>query len=194
MGRFFCFPQFFPTFQPGPDPNQFWKPPESLRAQRLKKFNLAWNSQSRLKISISIEIFNLALQNFPQKIGPWWVARLKFSISLESFKILNFFNLWALGDYDRPDQLQRLRMPDLENSRKSSRKRCRVGPRQVPGKQPKNSRKKTPEACKTTVFQLFGCPSGCFFWLFSRHFAQGPLATFFGCFLAVFKVRRSGPL
>ena len=26
----------------------------------------------------------------------WWVARLKFSISLENFKILNFFEIWAL--------------------------------------------------------------------------------------------------
>ena len=52
--------------------------------------------QSWLKFSISLEMFNLDLQNFPQKIGPWWVARLKFSISLENFKILIFFNLWAL--------------------------------------------------------------------------------------------------
>ena len=35
-------------------------------------------------------------ENSPQKIGVWWVARLKVSISLENFKILNFFNLWAL--------------------------------------------------------------------------------------------------
>ena len=52
---------------------------ETLRAQRLKK---NW---------ISLEIFNLAwkinpdLLNFPQKIGVWWVARLKCSISLENF-------------------------------------------------------------------------------------------------------------
>ena len=38
------------------------------------------------KISISLEIFNLDLQNSPQeKIGVWWVARLKSSISLENF-------------------------------------------------------------------------------------------------------------
>ena len=58
--------------------------------------------QDRLKFSIllensrSLEIFNPDLQNSPQKIGVWWVARLKISSSLEIFKILNFFNLWAL--------------------------------------------------------------------------------------------------
>ena len=36
-------------------------------------------------MSISIEIFNLVIQNSPQKIGVWWVARLKFSISFENF-------------------------------------------------------------------------------------------------------------
>ena len=49
-----------------------------------------------LKFSISLENFNPDLQNSPLKIGVWWVARLKFSISLENFKILTFFNLWAL--------------------------------------------------------------------------------------------------
>ena len=65
--------------------------------QRLRK------NQSRLNFSISLEnfnqsleIFNLDLQNSPQRKGVWWVARLQFSISLENFKILNFFNLWAL--------------------------------------------------------------------------------------------------
>ena len=42
---------------------------ESLaqRAKTLKKVNLAWKFQSRLKISISLENFNLDLQNSPQK-------------------------------------------------------------------------------------------------------------------------------
>ena len=62
----------------------------------MKNFNLASNFQSRLKISRSLEIFNPDLQNSPQKIGVWWVARLKFSISLENFKILKFFKIWAL--------------------------------------------------------------------------------------------------
>ena len=57
----------------------------TLRAQRLKKCNLDWNFQSRLKISISIEIFNPDLQNSPQIIGVCWGSRLKFSISIENF-------------------------------------------------------------------------------------------------------------
>ena len=61
----------------------------TLRAQILKKM------QSRLKFSISLEIFNLDLQNSPQKIGGWWVARLKVSISLENFKILKFLKIWV---------------------------------------------------------------------------------------------------
>ena len=48
-------------------------------AQRLEKINLDWNFQSRLKFSIP------DLQNSPQKIGVWWVARLKISISIENF-------------------------------------------------------------------------------------------------------------
>ena len=46
---------------------------DTLRGQRLNKF------------SISLEIVNPDLQNSPQKLGVWWVARLKFSISLEMF-------------------------------------------------------------------------------------------------------------
>ena len=57
--------------------------PQTLRAQRLKNFNLDWKFQSRPS-------------EFPTKIGVWWVARLKCSISLEIFKILKIFNLWAL--------------------------------------------------------------------------------------------------
>ena len=46
--------------------------------------------QSRLKISIALEIFNLdwnfqSWPQFPTKIGVWWVVRLKFSISIENF-------------------------------------------------------------------------------------------------------------
>ena len=39
------------------------------------------------KSAISLEIFNLDLENSPPpptKIGVWWVARLKFAISLEN--------------------------------------------------------------------------------------------------------------
>ena len=53
--------------------------------------------QSRLQFSISLEMFNPDLLNFPLKTGVWWVARLKISISLEHFEILNCFNLWALS-------------------------------------------------------------------------------------------------
>ena len=42
-------------------------------------------NQSRLKFSISIEIFNPGPSEFPTKIGIWWVARLKISISIENF-------------------------------------------------------------------------------------------------------------
>ena len=51
-----------------------------------------------MKISISLENFNPDLLNLPLKIGVWWVARLKFSISLENFKILNFSIFGPLGD------------------------------------------------------------------------------------------------
>ena len=39
--------------------------PLTLRAQRLKKINLAWNFQSRLRFSIPIEIFNPGLSELP---------------------------------------------------------------------------------------------------------------------------------
>ena len=66
------------------------------KGPKIEKIQSRLNFSISLENSISIEIFNLDLQNIPQKIGPWWVADLKFSISLENFKILNFFNLWAL--------------------------------------------------------------------------------------------------
>ena len=64
----------------------------------LKKNNLAWNVQSRLHMLIPLENFYLDLengdslvifvlvwkfQNYPLNKGPWRVARLKFSFSLE---------------------------------------------------------------------------------------------------------------
>ena len=54
------------------------------------------NIQSRLKFSISLEIFNLDLQNSPPNIGGWWVACLKIAISLINVKILKIFKIWAL--------------------------------------------------------------------------------------------------
>ena len=70
----------------------------SLRAQRLKKINPAWNFQSRSKNSISLHNFNPDLQNSPQKTGVWWVARLK---SQSRLKIsipeddLDFFSIFG---------------------------------------------------------------------------------------------------
>ena len=67
----------------------------------LKKFNLAWNFQSGLKTSISLEIFNLDLQNSPttKKGFRRWLASKMFNLAwnFQSRRaILNFFNLWAL--------------------------------------------------------------------------------------------------
>ena len=73
-------------------------PPPKSQGPRIEK------NQSRLKFSISLENFNLDWtfqsrpSEFPTKIGVWWVARLKFTISLEIFKILIIFSLWALRD------------------------------------------------------------------------------------------------
>ena len=51
----------------------------TLRPEKIEKM------QSRLKLSISLEIFNPGASEFPNKIGVWWAARLKFSISLENY-------------------------------------------------------------------------------------------------------------
>ena len=72
-------------------------PSPSLRAQILKKINLAWNSQSRLKISISLEIFNPDLQNSPQKIGfGGWLA-WNFQSRLKISRSWNFSRFGPLG-------------------------------------------------------------------------------------------------
>ena len=68
---------------------------QTLRAQILKKINLAWNFQSRFNLAWK---FQSRPSEFPTKIGGWWVARLKISISLENFKILKFFKIWALRE------------------------------------------------------------------------------------------------
>ena len=63
---------------------------KDLKNQSRLKFSIPpWNVQSCLTISI-------LTVRIPTKIGVWWVARLKFPISLDNFKILIFFNLWAL--------------------------------------------------------------------------------------------------
>ena len=65
--------------------------PSTLRAQRLKKINLAWNFQSRLKISIRIEIFNPDLQNSPQKNRGMVGGLLQIFNLAWKFQDLNFF-------------------------------------------------------------------------------------------------------
>ena len=73
----------------------------------LEIFNLAWKLQSRLKFSIS----TLRIPPPPTKIGVWRLARLKFSVSLENVicfnlawkfqtraQILIFFKIWALWE------------------------------------------------------------------------------------------------
>ena len=88
-------------------------------------------------------------------------------------------------DYDRPDQLQRPRTPDLEKTAEKQPKKVPRGPRV---KCRRNSRKtagKTPEACKTAVFRLFGCPSGCFSAVFPALYSGATrhlFRLFFGCF------------
>ena len=79
----------------------------SLNAWKFQAF--AWNVQSRLKTSISLDIFNLNLENSPQKkIGVWWVVRLNFpsrlkmsfvSISLENFNLVPKDNLKITQDF-----------------------------------------------------------------------------------------------
>ena len=67
--------------------------PISLRAQILKTFKIAWNFQSRLKISLSLEMFNPDLQNSPQK------NRGLVGGSLENFKLaLKFQDLEFFQD------------------------------------------------------------------------------------------------
>ena len=64
------------------------------RAQRSKTCDAARNLESRSKILISLENFNLDVSISHTKIGPRWVARSGFSFSLEIFNLarnLEFF-------------------------------------------------------------------------------------------------------
>ena len=66
----------------GSSARQFFFLASTLRAQILKNFSIS------LEIfNLDLENFNPALQNSPQKIGVWWVARLKI-----------FFKIWALRE------------------------------------------------------------------------------------------------
>ena len=68
------------------------------RAQRSKKFDLDRNFWSRSKFLIPLENFNLDISISPQKIGPRWTARLKISFSLEIFNLArNLEIFWSLG-------------------------------------------------------------------------------------------------
>ena len=73
---------------------------------------------------------------------------------------------------DRPDQLQRPRTPDLENSRA----RCGVGPGKVPEKQPKSCRKNTrsmPKNYFSAAFPPALCPGPFVFFGFFVFFWWG---------------------
>ena len=88
-----CYASWGPIFFPGPKDWKFSIP--------IEIFNLAWKFQSRLKISIST--FRIPHINWGLVGGS-----LEISISLEIFKILNVFNLWAyiLRDTPKPWQLK----------------------------------------------------------------------------------------
>ena len=90
--------------------------------------------------------------------------------------------------YDRPDQLQRPRTPDLENSRKTAEKGAEWPSSKVPGKQQKNSR----TGSQTAEKQLF-CTLRVFFWLFFGCFAGTLHEGLSAPFSAVFRLfSRSG--
>ena len=73
--------------------------------------------------------------------------------------------------------LQRCQMPDIENSRKNSRKGCRVGHGKTAEKQPE----KHPKHPKNSQNSCFSGVSGVFPAVF-RLFYRDPLGTLFGCF------------
>ena len=70
--------------------------------------------------------------------------------------------------------LQRCQMPDIENSRKNSRRRCRVGPGQTAGKTSETPKKQS----KQLFFGCFGCFSGCLTGTLPSMMEVGPLLTF----------------
>ena len=74
--------------------------PSFWAVQRFARYNPKGpnleKNQSRLEFSISLENFNPGLQNSPEKLGVWWAARLKFSLSPENFaRSRNFHNPWC---------------------------------------------------------------------------------------------------
>ena len=119
MGVFWVRHPLFPILgilAPVPRGPESWKNPISLERLKISSF--------RLKLSISLENFNLAwnFQSWPWEIptkknrGLGWVARLKCSISLENVirfnlawkfqsrrAILKFFKIWALWVRGKPE-------------------------------------------------------------------------------------------
>ena len=79
--------------------------------------------------------------------------------------------------------LQRCQMPDTENSRKNSRKRCRVGPCKTAEKQPEEEPKHPQNSQNSCFFGCFGCSSGCF-----SAVLQGPSRHPFRLFSRLFSV------
>ena len=64
------------------------------------------------------------------------MARLKFSIPLENFKILKFFNLWALGLQPQPTTINRKRAEYGSESTVSNTELCEFfGPHQAAGRE-----------------------------------------------------------
>ena len=122
-----------------------WKKAISLERLKISSFRLkiqvfAWNFQSRLKTSISLESFNPGLRNRPQNRGLVGGSLEIFNLAwkFQSRRaILNFFKIWALWVCNLRGHLQRCQMPDIENSRKTAEN----GAEWVTVKQPKNSRK-----------------------------------------------------
>ena len=84
----------------GSDPLTFTMHPISPEGPNLEKNisleRLKTSSETLEIFNIDLENFNLDLENSPQNIGVWWVARLKFSSSLENITrpiSLETFNL-----------------------------------------------------------------------------------------------------
>ena len=84
-------------------------------------------------------------------------------------------------------QLQRRQMPDIENSRKNSRKGCRVGHGKAAKKQPE----KHPKHPQNGQNSCFSGVSGVFPAVF-RLFYRDPPGTLFGCFFGCFQCRAFG--
>ena len=102
-----------------------------------------------------------------------------FSINSNVIKYLNC-NLCG--------HLQRCQMPDIENSRKNSRKKCRVGPGQTAEKQPE----KQPKRPKNSCFDCFSQVFRLFFRLFFGCLTGTHSALFSAVFPAVFNVGQFG--